>query len=234
MRYRGMQAVIRGPMAKSDPSPAQVREWELPNKRGEILRAAAKLFFEKGYEATTTRDIATLAKTSKRTVYAEFPAKEMILRALIGGSTAEITETIDLELPATREALLATLREFGGHFLGLVLEHRRLSMTRLAIAESLRSPEIGKEIESLGRNKVSASVERVLRHAAGQGLIHGPDIVLVMNAYFYVLLGNLQVGILLGTEPPASTATIESRVDIAMRIVERLVPPAAAVKGMRA
>lgn len=210
-------------MPKPEPSTTKVREWELPTKRGEILRAAAKLFFEKGYEATTTRDIATLAKTSKRTVYAEFPSKETILRALIGGSTAEITETIDLELPAAREDLLATLRAFAGHFLRLVLEPRRLSMMRLAIAESLRSPEIGKEIEALGRNKVSASVERVLRHAAAQGLIRGPDIEPIMNAYFYVLLGNLQIGILLGTEPPASKATIAKRVDVAMGIVERFV-----------
>lgn len=210
-------------MAKQDPPRTRLNVWEQPTKQGEILRAAAKLFFEKGYEATTTRDIATLAKTSKRTVYAEFPSKEMILRALIGGSTAEITEAIDLELPATREALLATLREFAGHFLQLVLEQRRLNMTRLAIAESLRSPEIGKEIEALGRNKVSASVERVLRHAAAQGFIHGPDIELIMNAYFYVLLGNLQIGILLGTEPPASEATIAKRVDVAMRVVERIV-----------
>src|SRR5215468_3285592 len=114
-------------MPNHEPAGAKPRDWEQQTKRGEILRAAAKLFFEKGYEATTTRDIATLAKTSKRTVYAEFPSKEMILRALISGSTAEITETIDLELPATREALFSTLRVFGGHFLRLVLEQRRLS-----------------------------------------------------------------------------------------------------------
>jgi AcrR family transcriptional regulator len=210
-------------MPKPEPSQSRPKEWEQQTKRGEILRVAAKLFFEKGYEATTTRDIATLAKTSKRTVYAEFPSKEMILRALIGGSTAEITEAIDLELPATREDLLATLRAFASHFLRLVLEQRRLNMTRLAIAESLRSPEIGKEMESMGRHKVSASVERVLRHAAAQGLIRGPDIELMMNAYFYVLLGNLQIGILLGTEPPPSEATLAKRVDIAMKIVERVV-----------
>jgi TetR/AcrR family transcriptional regulator, mexJK operon transcriptional repressor len=210
-------------MPKSGPSQTKPRDWEQPTKRGEILRVAAKLFFEKGYEATTTRDIATLAKTSKRTVYAEFPRKEMILRALIGSSTAEITEAIDLELPATREDLLATLRTFGGKFLGLVLDQRRMSMTRLAIAESLRSPEIGQEIESQGRQKMIASVERVMRHAAAKGLVQGRDIELIMNAYFYVLLGNLQSGILLGTEPTPSKATIAQRIDIAMRIVERFV-----------
>ena len=158
----------------------------------------------------------------------------MILRALIGGSTAEITEAIDLELPGTREDLLASLRAFAGHFLRLVLDHRRLSMTRLAIAESLRSPEIGKEIESLGRHRVSAAVERVLRHAAAQGLVHGPDIELMMNAYFYVLLGNLQIGILLGTEPPPSKATLAKRVDVAMKIVERFVTPPMRIKGANA
>ncbi|MDX2203785.1 MAG: TetR/AcrR family transcriptional regulator [Hyphomicrobiaceae bacterium] len=210
-------------MPKHDPSPPPLRDWELPTKRGEILRAAAKLFFEKGYEATTTRDIATLARTSKRTVYAEFPSKEMILRALIGGSSAEITEAIDLELPATRDELLATLRAFARRLLAFVMEHRRLSMLRLAIAESLRSPEIGREIESAGRQRMISSVDRVLRHAAALGLVRGPDIELIMNAYFYVLIGNLQVGMLLGTEPPLSEATLATRVDVTMRILERLI-----------
>lgn len=212
-------------MQKQEKTPATLRDWEQPTKRGEILRAAAKLFFEKGYEATTTRDIATLAKTSKRTVYAEFATKDLILRALIGSSTVEFTESIDLELPATREELFATLRAFAGHFLRLVLDQRRLSMTRLAIAESLRSPEIGREIETLGRQKLSAAVERVLRHAAGAGLIQGQDIGMLMNAYFYVLLGNLQIGTLLGTEPPPTEEALAVRVDMTMRIVERLAMP---------
>lgn len=124
-------------MPKQDQTKAQPGDWNEPTKRGRIPRAAARLFFEKGYEATTTHEIATLAQTSKRTVYAEFPSKETILRALIDGSTAEIVEAIDLELPVTREDLFATLRTFVARFLRLVLDERRTSMTRLAIAELL-------------------------------------------------------------------------------------------------
>lgn len=209
-------------MTKQNQTQPGPRNWDQPTRRGAILRAAARLFFEKGYEATTTHAIATLAQTSKRTVYEEFPRKDMILRALIKDSTAEIVEVIDLGLPDTRDDLFATLRAFGGRFLQLVLEQRRLNMTRLAIAESLRSPEIGREIESSGRLKLIDSVERVLRHAAASGLIEAGDIELVMNAYFYVLLGNLQIGILLGTEPGLRKEAIAKRVDIAMKIVERL------------
>jgi AcrR family transcriptional regulator len=209
-------------MPERDRARPKPREWDEPTKRGAILRAAGDLFFQKGYEATTTLEIATLAKTSKRTVYEEFPAKVDILRALIESSTAEIAEDIDIALPATRDELLATLREFAGRFLRFVLDQKRMGMTRLAIAEQRRSPEIAKVIETSGRQQIIAAVQRALGHAATRGLILGQDIELMMNAYFYILLGNLQMGMLLGTEAPPTDKTLARRVDLAMQAVERL------------
>jgi AcrR family transcriptional regulator len=209
-------------MPERDRARPQPREWAEPTKRGAILRAAADLFFQKGYEATTTLEIATLAKTSKRTVYEEFPAKQDILRALIESSTAEMAEDIDIALPATRDELLATLRAFAGRFLRLVLDQKRMDMMRLAIAEQRRSPEIAKVMEASGRQKIIAAVQRVLGHAATRGLVSGQEIELAMNAYFCILLGNLQLGMLLGTEAPPTDKTLARRVDLAMQAVERL------------
>ena len=56
--------------------------------RERILSAAFSAFMEAGYAATSTLEIATRAKVSKRELYAEFGSKHGILQALIA-STAE-------------------------------------------------------------------------------------------------------------------------------------------------
>lgn len=51
--------------------------------RGQILSVAADLFFEKGYESTTVRDIATVLEIKAASLYYHFPDKEQILFELI-------------------------------------------------------------------------------------------------------------------------------------------------------
>ena len=48
-----------------------------------ILGAAFKAFTEDGYAATSTLDIATRAKVSKRDLYANFGSKQAVLVACI-------------------------------------------------------------------------------------------------------------------------------------------------------
>ena len=50
--------------------------------RSKLLKAAARCLARKGYEATTTRDIATEAKVSAGTLYNYFPSKEALIEAL--------------------------------------------------------------------------------------------------------------------------------------------------------
>lgn len=47
-----------------------------------ILRAARQLFAEKGYEATTTRDVAVVAEIASGTLFNYFPTKEAIVACL--------------------------------------------------------------------------------------------------------------------------------------------------------
>src|SRR5438067_3070486 len=61
--------------------------------RKRILRAARRLFAQKGYEATTTRDIAETAEIASGTLFNYFPTKEAIVAFLaneaIGDALAE-------------------------------------------------------------------------------------------------------------------------------------------------
>ena len=52
------------------------RERRIANRRTLILEAAARLFAEKGFHRTTTRDIAEAADVSEGTLYNYFENKE--------------------------------------------------------------------------------------------------------------------------------------------------------------
>ena len=57
----------------------QSRDEQRQIKRMAVLRAAAKLFNEQGYDRTSIDDIAALLKVSKRTLYYYIKSKEEIL-----------------------------------------------------------------------------------------------------------------------------------------------------------
>lgn len=59
------------------------------NRREELLRAAARLFVEKGFAATTTRDIAEAAGMCSGSPFYHFRSKQDLLKAaMIGGLEA--------------------------------------------------------------------------------------------------------------------------------------------------
>lgn len=90
--------------------------------RQQILDAAQTLFADKGFEATTTRDIAQAAKIATGTLFNYFPTKEAIVTCLVGESLtngqqefqarAEPASSLAEELFAYVAAGLRKLRPF--------------------------------------------------------------------------------------------------------------------------
>ncbi|MGB4910951.1 MAG: helix-turn-helix domain-containing protein, partial [Candidatus Dechloromonas phosphoritropha] len=57
-----------------------------PNRRAELLRAAARLFVDKGFAATTTRDIAEAVGMRSGSPFYHFRSKQELLKeAMIDG-----------------------------------------------------------------------------------------------------------------------------------------------------
>ena len=69
--------------------------------RRRILRAAFEEFMQRGYAGTSTLDIASRAKVSKRDLYAEFGSKHAMLEACIAERAERMRQP--LQLPAPRE-----------------------------------------------------------------------------------------------------------------------------------
>jgi AcrR family transcriptional regulator len=60
-----------------------------------IARVAGRLFAERGYEATSVREIVKVAGVAKPTLYYYFQSKEGLAQALITGSLIALGETLE-------------------------------------------------------------------------------------------------------------------------------------------
>lgn len=68
------------------------------NSAARILDAALTLFAQKGYEATSTREICELAGITKPTLYYFYKSKEGVYRALIAEADKEFSRILQLGL----------------------------------------------------------------------------------------------------------------------------------------
>jgi AcrR family transcriptional regulator len=122
-----------------------------PNRRAEIVRAASRLFAEKGYSATTIRDIAKAVDMQSGSPFYHFKTKHDMLRAVVLEGMEIITravgeaaarngpprEIFDAMLLAHLEQLLA---EDGRHFAATLL-HESHHLEAAALAELIEQKD---------------------------------------------------------------------------------------------
>ncbi|MCI2416840.1 TetR/AcrR family transcriptional regulator [Saccharopolyspora sp. K220] len=75
---------------------------EGPVLRGRIMRRASVLFYERGYAATSIRDIADAVGISSSTMYHHFTNKQEVLHAIIANF---MTDFVATTLPVLRDEL---------------------------------------------------------------------------------------------------------------------------------
>ncbi|MEV6631715.1 helix-turn-helix domain-containing protein [Actinoplanes sp. NPDC051470] len=129
--------------------------------RAEIHRVALELFTEKGFDATTTRDIAAALGMNQSSLYYHFAGKEEILRSLLEQRRRDV-DTF-LEWLETRPRTPGLLREAALRWLDNTGEEhvyaQRFALANQAIQRRLGGPELS----------VPAAFERVVAHFAGPG-----------------------------------------------------------------
>lgn len=86
--------------------------------RSAILAAAASLFAERGYNATSVREVVEAAGCKKPTLYYYFGNKEQLYLEIIASSVQEIGEVVDSTLQGTgsvRARLHRSMHAYLGH-----------------------------------------------------------------------------------------------------------------------
>ena len=165
--------------------------------RARILEAAFAAFMKSGYATTSTLEIATRARASKRELYALVGNKQEMLIACIRERAKRFDVTADLPVLGDRETLERVLASFGSKLVREVSDPTVIAVFRLAIAEALQAPEVARGLDSIGREATRAALRKIMAQAHGSGLLAGPPAKLAQQ-FAGLLWGDLMVSLLLG------------------------------------
>ena len=106
-------------------SSPEKRKKEKENKKNTILRAARKLFFDRGFKFVTVDNIAAKAGVSKGSIYLYFDSKEEIYAQVLITDNIELNKNI--KIFSTKEASATELLlEFSQIYINYFLDHNEL------------------------------------------------------------------------------------------------------------
>ncbi len=165
--------------------------------RERILEAAFAAFMESGYATTSTLEIATRARVSKRELYALVGNKQEMLIACISERAKRLDVPADLPVLRDHETLEQVLVSFGTKLVREVSDPTVIAVFRLAIAEAVQAPEVARALNSIGREASRAALLKIMARAQESGLLTGGPRELA-EQFAGLLWGNLMVSLLLG------------------------------------
>ena len=197
-------------MAKASKSKRRQKGGDETAVRERILEAAFAAFKKIGYATTSTLEIATRARVSKRELYALVGNKQEMLIACIRERAERLDVPADLPVPRDRETLEQVLVSFGTKFVREVSDPAVIGVFRLAIGEAVQAPEVARALNSIGREASRAALRKIMAEAQASALLTGHPAELA-EQFSGLLWRDLLVSLLLGVAERPSPREIAGR-----------------------
>jgi AcrR family transcriptional regulator len=178
--------------------------------RERILAAAFAAFMRSGYATTSTLEIATRARVSKRELYALVGNKQEMLIACISARAKRLDVPADLRVVRDRETLAQVLASFGTKLVREVSDPAVIAVFRLAISEVIQAPEVARSLNSIGRETSRAALRKIMARAQASGLLTGRPAELA-EQFAGLLWRDLMVSLLLGVAERPNPREIAGR-----------------------
>lgn len=193
--------------------------------RQRILEAAFAAFMERGFAATSTLEIATRAKVSKRALYEEVGNKDEMLVACIAERARRMQIPADLPELTDRATLKATLSAFGAQLLRETTDPTVVAVYRLAIAEAVTAPAVSRALESTAVAPTRAALRDLMARARAARLLGG-EAGEMAECFAGLLWGSLMVNLLLRVTERPAPRDIARRAEQAADALLKLYPSA--------
>lgn len=182
-----------------------------------ILKAAAEVFFEHGYEGASIEAVIERVGGSKRAIYSHFGGKKELFAAIV-------TENSSRALAALSPAEMSgrniedTLLAFGRKLLEVVMTPTTLALYRVIVAEGARFPELSQAFFDEGPGRAAARLAAVLDGFQERGEVDIKDTTRAAEHFIGMLRDDLHLKAVLGLRPPPKPAEIEASVREATNI----------------
>jgi AcrR family transcriptional regulator len=154
-----------------------------PEKRAQILRGAATIFAQDGYEGASMSRIASEAGVSKGTLYNYFESKADMFGAWVAGECANklahLFEGLDFE-----GDLAVALHSIGVRMVNMMLSGAGETIYRLVVSEAGQFPELARTFFEQGPSKATASLSSRLAVENERGRLRIPDTDFAAEQFF--------------------------------------------------
>lgn len=156
----------------------------MKSTKDKILSAALRLFSQRGYLATTTKDIAKQADIAEVTLFRYFPTKEKLFKEVLE-SQSFLPTLKDLLAKLNETDYKKALKIVANYYLTLLKKKRAL--IRIMHAEIFQYPEEIRDIQSKILNEISLAFAGYLENMKEAGVIRDIDSRYASVAYFGTL-----------------------------------------------
>ncbi len=183
-------------------------------KRAEIVAIAGDLFFKEGYAGTSMSQIAAAVGGSKQTLYNHFQSKEELLLAVVR-DVVEMNPA-DYDLAGPPSDFRAWLTRFGCATMRGLTTYKYISLQRLAAAEALRFPEVGRIFDEIGVEPFYTTMMTKFVEAMDAGILRRSDPRIAVEQFMEMSAGWLLRRAVWNIRPAPSESEIERAVSEAV------------------
>ena len=154
-----------------------------PEKQEQILRGAAIVFAEDGYEGASMSRIAARAGVSKGTLYNYFNGKAEMFAAWI---TQECSQTLAhvFDTTATEGEMPTVLRGIGLRMLRMMISPVGQTIHRMAVSEAQKFPELSRAFYDAGPARATRHMAAWLQAQSQTGQLAIPDAEFAAQQFF--------------------------------------------------
>ncbi len=192
-----------------------------PAKKEAILKAAMKLFPERGFSDTSMDAIAAVAGVTKQTVYAHYHSKDKLFEDMIL-ALCDKHSALAKGSPGKTKPIDQQLFDAGLVFLNFVTSEECLSVTRLVISEVNRHPALAQQYYEDGTQRLLNTFAVFLKEQNRLGTLAIPDPESASSYFMALLKGRYYLRMVLGVRPRPTAKDKEENVRDTVAIFMKL------------